>query len=201
MKKVILLLLFIFSVNISIAQDEIDELYHLMIGSFSSEEQAENDTTYFNISLHMYPIWENSGEKWLYVEQALASMQDKPYRQRIYKVEQIDDDKFVSKVYSIDEEAKFIGKWKEPEFFNKYDESILIERKGCAVYLDKIDDNIYEGSTVSDDCVSNLRGASYATSIVEITKKGIESWDRGYNKEGEQVWGAEKGGYVFKRKR
>jgi hypothetical protein len=27
------------------------------------------------------------------------------------------------------------------------------------------------------------------------------SWDRGYNDAGEQVWGAEKGGYIFLKTR
>ena len=44
-----------------------------------------------------------------------------------------------------------------------------------------------------------MRGASYASSIVTLTPKYLLSWDRGYNKEGEQVWGAEKGGYMFRK--
>jgi CpeT protein len=32
---------------------------------------------------------------------------------------------------------------------------------------------------------------------VEIFADRLASWDRGWNKEDKQVWGAEKGGYVF----
>jgi CpeT protein len=202
MKKYILFCLMAFLPSIMIAENSnLDQLYQLMIGSFTSEEQSTEDDEFYNISLHMYPIWQNSGEKWLYVEQALADQQDKPYRQRIYKVEKVAENEFVSKVYEIEEDEKFIGKWKEPNFFNKYDKSILIEREGCDVFLKKIDDNKFSGSTIEDNCKSNLRGAKYATSIVTIDRSGIVSWDRGYNKADEQVWGAVKSGYIFKRKR
>lgn len=61
---------------------ELKELFTLMQGSFNSAIQAEIDSTYYNISLHMYPIWEDKGN-FLYVEQALTSTPNKPYRQRI----------------------------------------------------------------------------------------------------------------------
>jgi hypothetical protein len=36
-----------------------------------------------------------------------------------------------------------------------------------------------------------------ATSEVVVSPGRIESWDRGFDAEGVQVWGAEKGAYVF----
>jgi len=39
--------------------DQMKELKSLMTGSFDSSQQAKEDSTYFDISLHMYPIWEN----------------------------------------------------------------------------------------------------------------------------------------------
>lgn len=195
---IITLLLAVFSLQAQ-ESSELDNLVNLMSGKFSSEEQSIADSSYFHITLKMYPIWADRDGKWLYVEQAVATMQDKPYRQRIYKVEQISDTKFVSKVYSIEVEERFIGKWAEPKFFDDFDESILSERTGCAVYLTKVNDNIYDGSTNGDDCESSLRGAKYATSRVFISKVGINSWDQGFNADNHQVWGATKGGYVFKR--
>ncbi|RZN83915.1 MAG: hypothetical protein EVB12_00935, partial [Winogradskyella sp.] len=66
----------------------LDELYAVMQGSYNSEIQSQVDSTYYNISLHMYSIWEGKGH-YLYVEQALNSMQSKPYRQRIYKLNKL----------------------------------------------------------------------------------------------------------------
>ncbi|WP_298881655.1 CpcT/CpeT family chromophore lyase [uncultured Polaribacter sp.] len=87
---------------------ELNELFALMQGSFNSEIQAKKDSTYYNISLHMYPIWKDKGN-FLYVEQALNSMQNKPYRQRIYEVTRLNDSIFSSAIYKIPNDSLWIG--------------------------------------------------------------------------------------------
>jgi CpeT protein len=56
-----------------------------------------------------------------------------------------------------------------------------------------------KGATNEQDCSSQLRGASYATSKVQISPGRIESLDQGFDSNGKQVWGATKGGYIFKK--
>ena len=78
-------------------QSDIDVLVNLMTGSFNSGAQAASDSDYYDISLHMYPIWEDrKGEHWLYVEQAVTAAPERPYRQRVYKVEENKDGSFIS---------------------------------------------------------------------------------------------------------
>jgi CpeT protein len=48
-----------------------------------------------------------------------------------------------------------------------------------------------------NNCPSNLRGATYATSEVVVQHDKMISWDRGFDSRDKQVWGAEKGGYIF----
>lgn len=175
---------------------DLNELYAMMQGSFNSEKQSVADTTYFNISLHMYPIWKDRG-RFLYVEQALNSMQDKPYRQRVYELTKLNDSIFSSAVFTIPNDSLWIGKWKTPAAFDSLSPDNLEERVGCAVLLKKIGENHFKGSTLDAECGSTLRGASYATSTVEITSDGITSWDQGFDSDGNQVWGATEGGYVF----
>ncbi len=175
------------------------ELLKFMTGSFSSEQQSISDTNYYHISLHMASIWPNSEKSYFYVEQALGTMQERPYRQRIYLVEDLGDGKFSSAVYAMEADSIYIGKWKTPDFFDQFDESILVERNGCAVFLEKREDGIYAGSTRERECESKLRGASYATSIVEIGPEAISSWDQGFDSLGQQVWGATEGPYIFDR--
>ncbi len=179
--------------------DQMKELKSLMTGSFDSSQQAKEDSTYFDISLHMYPIWENRDGYYLYVEQAVTANPSKPYRQRIYKLERVNDQMIESKVFTMETPELFIGKWNEASFFDGFDEKILKEREGCGVFLMKIDGS-YSGSTREKDCGSTLRGASYATSKVKISKDRIVSWDQGFDAKDEQVWGAEKAGYVFMKK-
>lgn len=176
----------------------IEELMGMMTGSFNSAEQEAADSSYYNISLHMYPIWESREGNWLYVEQALNKMQDKPYRQRIYRVELTGGQTFKTAVYALTNPDDAIGKWESPAWFDQFDESILDEREGCGVYLIKTALNSYQGSTKKGECKSSLRGASYAISEVIISEGVIYSWDQGFDENDKQVWGATKGGYVFR---
>lgn len=179
-----------------LADKELQTLFALMQGSFNSEKQALADSTYYNISLHMYPIWENRGH-WLYVEQAMNAMQDKPYRQRIYEVKRNEQGQLASYVYTLPNDSLWIGKWKSPVAFDSLSPNDLVLREGCEVVLTKTSDSTFVGKTQDGTCESTLRGASYAMSNVEITPKDITSWDQGFDAEGKQVWGATKGGYVF----
>lgn len=58
---------------------------------------------------------------------------------------------------------------------------------------------MFVGQTKEGACTNKWGEASYATSEVKITKKSLLSWDRGWNDEKEQVWGAVKGGYLFEK--
>lgn len=177
------------------SEANLNELVTIMQGQYSSEAQSKKDTSYFNISLRMIPIWKNKGH-YLYVEQAMFSKQEKPYRVRIYKVSQRGDE-FVSEIYTLKNEKEWIGKWKTPEAFESLSENDIELKTGCEVVLKRVGKNKFEGQTGIKTCPSELRGASYATSKVTVTESEILSWDQGFDKNDKQVWGAEKGGYEF----
>ena len=179
--------------------DDLNTLVSQMKGSYNSSAQSKSDTSFFDITLRMQSIWEKkeSAERWLYVEQAVTANQQKPYRQRVYKVEQVDNQTFKSSVYLIKDEKKFIGAWKTPEMFDTLSVKNLDLKDGCAVYLTLDKNGNYAGATREKGCESTLRGAAYATSEVTVTPKGIKSWDRGFDKSGKQMWGAVKSGYDF----
>jgi len=177
-----------------------ERLVTMMQGSFSSEEQSANDSDYFDIRLEMKRIWlERTDAKWLYVEQAVASMKDKPYRQRVYKITNTYEGRFESAVYTMKDPLRFAGEWEKENPLSGLIPDSLEAREGCSVFLTLMNNGSYEGSTNGKDCQSDLRGAKYATSEVVISDEGIKSWDRGYDENDKQVWGAEKGGYVFKK--
>lgn len=175
-------------------------LANCMTGSFSSEEQAENDTNYYSINLEMHEIWEGDSDTiWLYVEQALSSKKEKPYRVRIYRLTYFDH-MFESAVFRIPNEEIYYGEYQNDSLFADLNVDSLTVREGCAVFLSENPGNSYLGSTYKKECVSNMRGATYATSEVAVYIDRIESWDRGFNEEDEHVWGAENGPYIFKKK-
>jgi CpeT protein len=201
MKQVLVLLMLLSFTQIK-AQNKIKEadlrnLYNLMIGSFSSENQSKDDSSYFDIRLKMVPMWSESEYYWLYVEQAMATNENKPYRQRVYRISKLNDTTIESRVYTIKNGEQYFGEWKLENPLANLTIDSLDERKGCSIFLNKINKNEFSGSTNKSDCESSLKGASYATSFVNIYTDMIISWDRGFDKDDNQVWGAENGGYIF----
>ena len=75
----------------------------------------------------------------------------------------------------------------------------LTLKEGCDVFLWNHSDTAFVGGTVGEGCCSELAGASYATSDIIIKKNVLISWDRGWDADGQQVWGPESGGYIFKK--
>jgi len=212
MKKYIIIIVLFLSLGKLSAQIKVDDpsnvdnsndlalLVSYMQGSFSSEEQSKADTNYFDIRLQMKRVWSDRSDAiWLYVEQAVSSKLDKPYRQRVYKVLPPKDGIIESAVFTFPDPLKYAGDWKKDEPLIDLTPADLIQRVGCSVFLSKVDDGSFVGSTRDKGCESDLRNAKYAMSEVVINKEGMKSWDRGFNDKDEQVWGATKGGYIFKK--
>ena len=181
---------------------DLKKVSKMMTGTFSSAAQAAQDTNYFNIKLRMTPIWKGDADGyWFYVEQAIATAEDKPYRQRVYHLYIQDKETIVSKVYEVQNPKEIVNAWKDEVKLSLITREKLVDRQGCSIFLHKNKEKTYSGSTPGKECLSTLRGASYATSEVTIYKDRLESWDRGWNKEDKQVWGAENGGYVFMKEK
>jgi hypothetical protein len=194
----------------------------LMVGSFSSAAQAQRaPDDYRDIHLSMTPIWPErttDREVWLYVEQATSTARNKPYRQRVYRVLPLDKAQqvevaipgsqpprtalatFISEVYKIPGQQAFVNADGDPARFVGLTPEMLEKLEGCSVYLAMIAPDTFAGGTQGSGCVSSaFSGADYVTSEVLVTKEGLRTWDRGFDKLGNHVWGAEKGPYEFVR--
>lgn len=180
------------------------EVAAFLSGAFDTVEQAKADPEYFEILLHMTPIWADRADGvWLYVEQAMAQRADKPYRQRVYRLVGLEDGRVRSEVFELPGEAlAFAGAYAKVELLKDVTPEMLTLRDGCALTLSKQSDGTWKGATGEKSCGSTLRGATYATSeatMMPAHEKGARmvTWDRGYDASGTQVWGAVKGGYEF----
>jgi len=175
----------------------------MMCGTFDSRAQAMQDSSnYMEIHLHMTQIWEERTDGfWLYVEQAIASGLERPYRQRVYHVFLSGDTAIISEVYELNKPIRFAGAWREKAPLSALTTDSIISREGCAIVMKKNNNGTFSGKTGFKTCSSNLKGASYATSEVTLSNEQMVSWDRGFNADNKQVWGAEKGGYIFQKRR
>ncbi len=178
---------------------DLDDLASWMAGTFSSAAQAAGDPEFFDISLHIAPIWtDRTDGRWFYVEQAVSEAQNLPYRQRVYRLAELVPGLFQFEIFTLADPTAVIGAWISEDPLNELSPEDLEERDGCAILLRRRGDS-FVGSTLASLCTSTLRGAAYATSEVIVTPQGIVSWDRGFADDGIQVWGAVKGGLVFDR--
>ncbi len=198
MKKAFILILLIFPL-LSQAQfsKDLKKLAAMMQGSYSSQDQSKIDSAFFDIRLKIIPIWTGRTDAlWMYVEQAVAGKEDRPYRQRVYKITEPSVGNFESAVITLNAPLRFVG---HADLVEKLIPDSLSLREGCSVLLKKTGKKSFSGGTDQKKCPSDMRNAAYATSIVTLTPKLLASWDRGYDKEDRQVWGAVKGAYQFRK--
>ncbi|QOJ00806.1 MAG: hypothetical protein HRU70_09995 [Phycisphaeraceae bacterium] len=182
-------------------QAELSRVAGWMTGSFSSRAQAWRDREFRDIRLHAVRIWPNRNDGvWLYVEQAEAERPTRPYRQRVYRLRIQDNGLIVSDVLTLPgEPLRFAEAWKDVSRLGGLTPADLTAKPGCEVVLKRTADDLYEGGTVGEGCASELGGAAYATSDVRVGPDGLDSWDRGFDASGKQVWGSVKGPYEFRR--
>ncbi len=171
-----------------------------MSGSFTSAAQArDQQDLFFELQLHVTPIWtERADGPWLYVEQASATSLSRPYRQRIYRLVDVEAGVRSDAFTLPGEPLDLAGAWEDPERFAHLIPNDLQERSGCSIHLTRRG-NQFVGGTRGQGCSSHLAGASFATSEVSIRRSVLEFWDRGFDENGEQVWGATHGAYEFVR--
>lgn len=197
MRTLILCILLAPTVLLAQHTRELELLATNLVGSYTSAEQAKADTSYLAIELEMVRVWpERKDGVWLYVEQATADSKAKPYRQRVYHVEQLDDTTFTSSILTIKGGENWHGAYADPMKLATLPATALEPLEGCVITL-RHRGAVYVGSTKGRECPNKRGKATYATSEVSLYADRMVSWDRGYNDAGEQVWGAEKGGYVF----
>lgn len=182
-------------------QARAEEVVALLAGTFDSKAQADaSPEAYRAVRLVAVRVPKSRlGEPVLYLEQALLATPDKPYRQRFYRIEETADGGVVSRIFEPKDPIAVSGKWRDPSDLALFGPGDVVERIGCAVRLKK-DGEGWKGSTEGTGCPSALSGARYATSEVLLREGRMESWDRGYDAEGRQAWGAKEGPYVFVRR-
>lgn len=181
----------------------VEEVAGLLTGTFDSKTQADADPKGFRavrlVSVRVPKSRLGNGSPVLYLEQALVATPNKPYRQRFYRVEETADGGVLSRVFEPKDPIVVSGKWRDPSDLALYGPGDVVERIGCAVRLKRTPEG-WSGGTEGTNCPSALSGARYAESDVRLSPGRMETWDRGFDVDDRQVWGSEKGPYVFERR-
>ena len=171
-----------------------------MAGIFNNQAQARQTQTYAYVTLYMIPIWKDRNDGyWFYVEQSMADQPETPYYQRVYHLTRINEDLMESNLYTLQDAARFTRVYENLATFDELTPEMLVLSPGCSIILRRINESSFAGSTLGEGCPSELRGAMYTTSQIVINEHQIINWERGFDRNGKQVWGATMGGYIFSK--
>ena len=180
----------------------LDRYMALRVGSFTSADQAAVDSRYDTAIWHVSEVWAGSdpGRRWLYLEAWLEGA-DAPYMQRLSSLSDAGDGSLVSRRYRIDDASAFLGLHEDaqPRQLPTRDSLRLTELAGCDAVVVPAGENRFESGTFGNRCGNRYKGASYAISRSVLHANGMTNWDRGFNDNGELVWGPAAGGYRFTR--
>lgn len=173
---------------------DLNLLVDFMKGFYSSEHHARRDTNIDGKVVAYEPIWKSRTDgAWLYVEQARLEKPQKPYRQRIYHLQQQSDSTFSVAIFKIPNDSLYIGSHRDPSLLTDLQPEQLEIMDGCGIHL-VFRGDVFVGGTQKRTCKTTYNGAAYLVNETTIYHDSIISWDRGYSDSGEKVWGGEKGG-------
>lgn len=177
-----------------------------LIGTLSTTAQAKAHPPAVDVTLTTCRITvtdprastRSTSAIYLYQEQALSSKLQQPYRQRFL---QLVPSPYSQTVQSISYKPQEMQRWIN---FCQHPLAQRIVAPGdlgqriCVVYLKQTGEE-YVGATPVDGCPGHLHGATRIKNQIRLNSQGMDTWDRGYDDRGKQVWGAKDSAYQYRR--
>ena len=180
-------------------EQQVDEVVSHLVGLMDTSAQAaaNPDAPNVRITTCKVSLTGETDAVYLYQEQALSKSLNQPYRQRFLRIAPGADGNMVeSQSYKPAAPEALTGLCNKPEADRGVQTSDLGEAV-CSVFLKPVHD-IYIGTTQPGGCPANVRGATKITNTIILRSTGMDTWDRGYDADGNQVWGAETDSYQFR---
>ena len=135
----------------------------------------------------------------LYQEQALSPNFSQPYRQRFLRISPSADSQSVESLsFRPLQLEDWVGLCDRPQTERVVQISDM-DRSSCSVLLQRVGAT-YMGETQPGGCPSNYRGAVRVTNHIILHPTGMETSDRGFDANGNQVWGSTGEPYRFQRR-
>ncbi len=192
---------------IASSQSLVDEVVDHLTGVLDTTEQARRhpeqpavQMTTCRIDVAVDDSMTGSAT-FLYQEQALAASLAQPYRQRLLQIAPLPgliSGGFVESIsYRPLETEALVGLCDRP----LAERSLSFSQIGevtCRVFLTPVPEG-FRGVTASEGCPTDVRGAVRVTNEILLHNRGMDTWDRGFDAAGQQVWGATTDPYQFRR--
>lgn len=186
--------------NLDLSQ-QVDRVVQYLDGQLSTSHRAANnpkvpDVTMTTCRVQLAPA-ATDDRVYLYQEQAITSQMGKPYRQRILEISARPLSQIVrSRTFRLVDPNQWVNFCDRPrQLMQRRD---LAPAAVCSVFL-KARNEEFTGVTEASGCPAQVRGAVLIRNRVRLYPGGMETWDRGYDAQGKQVWGAGNVPYQFRR--
>ena len=182
-----------------LSQHHVDEVVDYLIRPMDTTAQAQRDPRFVGVKMTTCPIQVTGQTEpsavYLYQEQALTENPGSPYRQRFLQIVLSPDGTRVeSRTLKPSTPASWTGLCQQTD---PQVDAEALENLVCVVSL-RPSTLGYVGSTPDEGCPVNLRGAVRLTNTVVLHRDGMDTWDRGFDSDGIQVWGARLEPYQYR---
>ena len=185
-------------------QHQVEEVVSRLVGAMDTSAQANANSKAPDVRITTCKVkiedmaLNRPQTVFLYQEQALSQRLSQPYRQRFLRIApRIDNLGVESAVFKPPTPKAWVGLCKKPEAERIVPTNALGE-SNCSVSLQRSGET-YIGETVAGGCPSDYKGAVRITNRIILHQAGMDTWDRGFDATGNQVWGAKDKPYQFRR--
>lgn len=168
-------------------------------GIMGTERQAEGDSNFVGVRMTTCRVVISSSQPdsiYLYQEQALIENLDSPYRQRFLQIAPGENQRVDSLTFKPENSHDWIGLCTRPNPTVSLDD---LGEVACTISLRAASIGGFVGSTPAEGCPASVRGAVKITNVVVLHEAGMDTWDRGFDEQGNQVWGAQDIPYRYRR--
>ncbi|MEB3212358.1 MAG: chromophore lyase CpcT/CpeT [Leptolyngbyaceae bacterium] len=181
-----------------------DAILSRLQGVMDTSEQAEESDRFVAVQMTTCEIGLNGDglerfptARFVYQEQALIERLEEPYRQRFLAIA---PDPLTNSVQSITFRPPELEPWVglcdrplEERIVRHEDVGEMV----CRVFL-RPSPLGYIGKTPIGGCPASLQGAVTITNTIVLHEDGMDTWDRGFDATGNQVWGAATTPYQYR---
>ena len=179
-----------------LSQQHVDEVVAHLTQTMDTTQQAAENARFVGVQMTTCSISVIGQEgTYLYQEQALSESLESPYRQRFLHIGLSDD---ATRVESRTFKPPVPDRW--TGLCRQAYPTIASGDLGNLVCTVGLRPSIlgYVGSTPNTGCPVNLRGAVRLTNTIVLHQDGMDTWDRGFDADGIQVWGAQTAPYKYR---
>lgn len=179
----------------TLEEADIALLSESMTGTFTSQPETNAEDDGSNLRLTLTRIWKREADVWIYAEQSAGTSEDQASRQQVFQLVQNGKNKFILTPFEVLNEAAWKRASDKPNSINHLSKADLRLQEGCAIGL-IYSKGSFIGST-QDRCLTHRNGAALATTDIRISSDQLVIWERGWDEQGNQIWGPTNGGITY----